>query len=99
MEEAGARDTPGQALIHGSLFVLKEGPNPANINEVMKRAAGDYTMIKGAAAEIMKNPNLFSTVTRLLEFPHHQNMGAPNVSMYSKWNDQEGHGQVSHCMA
>lgn len=97
-EDAGAKDSASQALIHSALVILRAGPN-TDVEELMKRTANEYALIKGVAGEILKNPKLFKMVTRLLEFSHHQSMGRPNVTMFASWAKQEGHGQASHRMA
>lgn len=92
VEEAGAKDTPHQILINCSHSLLR---NPdIQFEEHLKRLANEYLMAPSHVRDLLKNSKLFMIITRLLEFPHHQNLGKPNVVMFASWADQSGHGSV-----
>lgn len=91
VEEPGQQDTNAQILINCARSLLK---NPSFDEEHLGRLADEYTMAGNTALNLLRNRHVFKTVTQLLDFPHHQNMGRPPVGMFSSWVDQQGHGSV-----
>lgn len=92
IEEAGTTDSTGQILINCARALGKS----TTIDEtLLERFANEYTTANTAATDLLTNKPIFKTLTRLLEFPHHQNMGRPPVKMFASWLNFEGHGPVS----
>lgn len=94
VDGAGAKDTIPQILINCSQSLLRH-PD-IEFTEHLKRLANEYIMARSTALDILKNSELFLLISRVLQFPHHQNMGKPNVNMFTSWGSQIGHGSVCY---
>lgn len=94
VDGAGAKDSMAQIMINCSTSL-----NKCPVTEVdghLSRLADEYVMAQNTALNLLRNRPLFLLISRVLQFPHHQNQGKPNVKMFTSWGVQNGHGPVCY---
>lgn len=93
VDGAGAKDSIPQILINCSQSIIRRHPK-VDAKEHLRRLANEYIMARSGALNMLRNQEQFLLITGVLQFPHHQKQGKPNVKMFKSWGVQNGQGPV-----